>query len=291
MNRLNTMNTATEWMEDMRSRIDQTLEMVFATQPETELLRAALYVTVGGGHRWRGLMAVASGGIFCAEAEKIVLPLAGALEMMHAASLVLDDLPSMDNASTRRGKPCVHRVYPAWVVDMLPAFLVNQAYHTVAEHSVAEDGCRIRGLVLLGEMGARLAHGQEQDLGLLTTPVSEDILMESYTLKSGSLFAAALAGGGLLCGAGPSDALTLREAGMKLGQAYQILDDITDGTAGTDEPEDAGRCTALSLLGREGAHARVLGLLTEAMQCMDHFGPAADPLRELLDQIRQMSFA
>lgn len=267
------------WTDAMRGRIGQTLEAVFAARPQTEVLRAARYVTQGAGHRWRGLMAAAAGSIFRADAEECALPLAAALEMMHAASLVLDDLPSMDNAQTRRGKPCVHLVFPRWVVDMLPAFLVNLAYHVATDNPQVPEECRIRSLLLLGEMGTGLARGQELDLALAQASVSDAALLECCALKSGSLFAAALAGGGLLCGAGPSDAAALRETGLKLGQAYQILDDIADGR------EESGRCTALALLGPVAARARAEQLLAEAAGKVGRFGSAADRLRGVLDQI------
>lgn len=273
------MTTPAEWTIWMRTRIEQALEAEFSAHAQTEVLRAARYATQGGGHRWRGLLAVASGAIFRGDAETCALPLAAALEMMHAASLVLDDLPSMDNALTRRGKACVHRVFPDWAVDMLPAFLVNLAYHVSVDNPLVPEGCRIRSLLLLGEMGARLAQGQEQDLALAAA--SESALLDCYALKSGSLFAAALASGGLLCGAGPAEAQTLGAAGVKLGQAYQILDDLADGG---EEPE---RCTALALLGPAVARARAEGLLAEVARLLAPFGAAADPLRGLLDEVRR----
>lgn len=268
-----------DWSVAVRSRVERALETAFAVRPQTEILRAARYATQGGGHRWRGLMAVAAGLVFESDAETRVLPLAVALEMMHAASLVLDDLPSMDNAKTRRGKPCVHLVFPRWVVDMLPAFLVNLAYHVATDNSPLPADCRIRSLLLLGEMGAGLAQGQELDLALIQAPVSESILLECYAHKSGSLFAAALSGGGLLCGAGPSDAAALRAAGLKLGQAYQILDDMADGK------EEFGKCTAYSVLGPVAARARAEQLLAEVSQLLVRFDFAATQLRGLLDQI------
>lgn len=270
------MDPARAWDEESRLRIEQALETAFAARPPTEVLRAARYVAQGAGHRWRGLMAVAAGSIFRADAEECALPLAAALEMMQAASLVLDDLPSMDNAQTRRGKPCVHLVFPRWVVDMLPAFLANLAYHVATDNPQVPEECRIRSLRLLGEMGTGLARGQELDLALGQASVSGAALLECYALKSGSLFAAALAGGGLLCGAGPSDAAALRETGLKLGQAYQILDDLADGR------EESGRCTALSLLGSVAARARAEGLLDEVARGLDRFGGAAAPLRGVL---------
>ena len=264
----------------MRGRIERTLENAFAALPATELARAARYVVQGGGPRWRGLLATAAGRIFGPGADECTLPLAAALEMMHAASLTLDDLPSMDDAKIRRGKPCVHLVFPPPVADMLPAFLVNLAYRVVAEALPAPESCRIRCLALLGEMGENLARGQELDLAPAAAPVSEAALLEGHALKSGSLFAAALAGGGLLCGAGPADAQALREAGRKLGQAYQILDDIADGE------EERGKRTALALWGPGAARARAEDLLAEAGRLLDRFGPAADALREVLGAIR-----
>ena len=204
-------------------RIEQALAAALADHPEGELVRAARYATPGGGHRWRGRMAVAAGAIFRADAEEIALPLAAALEMLQAASLVLDDLPSMDNAATRRGRACVHLVFPDWAVALLPAFLVNVAYQVVAGHAGVSAAGRIRALLLLGETGTRLAQGQELDLALARKSASETELLDCYALKSGSLFAAALAGGATLCGAGEADVAALRETGLKLGQAVRTL--------------------------------------------------------------------
>ena len=269
------------WSALFRSRIDQRLEEIFSALPPTEVVQAARYVVQGAGHRWRGLMAVASGLMFRSDAEECALPLAAALEVVHAASLVLDDLPSMDHSAMRRSQPCVHRVYPRWVVDLLPAFLVNLAYQTVAGHAGVPEGCRLRALLLLADMATDLAYGQEMDLKLVHTSVSETELMECHALKSGSLFVASLAGGGILCGAGPEDAKVLREAGLKLGQAYQILDDISDGK------EEKSRCTALSLLGEEESRARARRLVREVRDLLKCWGSKADGLCRLLGEMME----
>ena len=273
------------WCAGLRVALEQALETAYGRRPPTAVVRAARYVTLGGGHRWRGLMAVGAGALFRHDAATCVLPLAAALEMMHAASLVLDDLPSMDNAAMRRGKACVHLVFPEWVVDLLPAFLVNLAYHVATDNPAAPAACRIRSLQLLGEMGTNLARGQELDLGLARANVSAAELLECYALKSGSLFAAALAGGALLCGAGDAEAAALRAAGLKLGQAYQILDDIADGPEEDRAFRDAGRCTAWTLFGPEAARARAQELLDEVARDLDRFGAAAAPLRGVLAEI------
>ena len=283
---MNAASANPDWSADVSRRIEQSIESAFAACPPTEVVRAARYATLGGGHRWRGRMAMAAGRIFRTDADESVLPLAAALELLQAASLVLDDLPSMDNAATRRGRACVHLVFPDWAVDLLPAFLVNLAYHVVLEQSSAPEGCRIRALLLLGETGTRLAQGQELDLALARKSASEAELLDCYALKSGSLFAAALAGGAVLCGAGADDVAALRETGLILGQAYQILDDVADGPEEDGAYKDAGRITAYSLFGPVAARARAEKLLEEAARMLNRFGPAAGLLRELLDQIR-----
>ena len=272
-------------MDDL-GRIEQALAAAFAGHPEGELVRAARYATLGGGHRWRGRMALLAGRLFRADADACTLPLAAAVEMMHAASLVLDDRPSMDNAATRRGKACVHLAFPEWAADLLPAFLVNQAYRTIAEAEAAPAECRIRALRLLGELGGELAAGQEMDLALARKKASEAELLACYARKSGALFAAALAGGATLCGAGEADVAALRETGLKLGQAYQILDDVADGPEEGRADKAAGRLTYCSLMGPVAARARAEKLLEEAAQMLARFGPAAGRLRGLLDQIR-----
>ena len=272
-------------MDDL-GRIEQALAAAFAGHPEGELVRAARYATLGGGHRWRGRMALLAGRLFRADADVCALPLAAAVEMMHAASLVLDDLPSMDNAATRRGKACVHLVFPDWAVDLLPAFLVNRAYRTVADADAAPAERRIRALRLLGELGGELAAGQEMDLALARKKASEAELLACYARKSGALFAAALAGGACLCGADEAATAALRAAGIRLGQAYQLLDDVADGPEEDGAYREAGRYTAYLLFGPENACARAEALLAEAARTFDGFGSAGDRLRELLDQMR-----
>jgi len=90
---------------DVRRAVEDFLTQLFAKAPDTDVARAAGYAALGGGHRWRALVAVAAGKIFRDDALQRVMPAACGVELAHAASLVLDDLPSMDDAAIRRGKP------------------------------------------------------------------------------------------------------------------------------------------------------------------------------------------
>ena len=105
-------------------------------------------------------------------------------------------------------------------------------------------------------------------------------------MASLALFAAALAGGALLCGADEAAAAALRAAGLRLGVAYQLLDDVADGPEEDGAYREAGRFTAYSLFGPEQAGARAEALLAETARDLDRFGPAAKPLRDLLAQMR-----
>lgn len=264
-----------------RLQIQQALETALAGPP-TELLRAARYVVLSGGHRWRGLLTMAAGRLFHPAADAPALTPAAAVELLHAASLVLDDLPSMDDARERRGRPCVHLVFPRWVADMLPAFLVNRAYWLVAGAAEAPDGCRLRVLQLMGRMGTALARGQELDMEFKIRPVTDSERFESYALKSGALFAVALAGGALWMGAGPAAADMLHDLGLKLGQAYQLLDDLAD------LPED-GPAGAARWKNPAGILSRARALLDEIHGRAAAFGAAAAPLLAILGELAGMA--
>src|SRR5215475_5796524 len=103
-----------ELQNQIRVQLEDCLIGAFSSCHDTEVCRVAKYAVLGGGHRWRGLVVVAVGRLFAPEASDAFLPLGAAFEMAHAASLVLDDLPSMDNARLRRGKPCAHLAFPTW---------------------------------------------------------------------------------------------------------------------------------------------------------------------------------
>jgi geranylgeranyl pyrophosphate synthase len=113
---------------ELRRAVEDFLTQLFAKAPDTDVARAAGYAVRGSGQRWRALVAVAAGTIFRDDSLRLVLPAACGVELAHGASLVLDDLPSMDDAAIRRGKPCTHHAFPAWAADMTPVFLVTLAY-------------------------------------------------------------------------------------------------------------------------------------------------------------------
>ncbi len=284
-----------DFKTSVREAIDRELARELDGCLPGAVVAAARYVTIGGGHRWRGLVAIAAGRIFHEDAMAINLPGSCAVELVHAASMVLDDLPSMDDADTRRGKACVHQVFPAWVVDMVPAFLVNLAYTISLRNPLASPERRISAAIDFGNAGLAMAAGQALDLSNVAgAPLWDEArLRECYELKSAALYGAAARAGAVLCGACPDSASRIGRAGHWLGMAYQFLDDVADVEGSSRETgkstgRDAGKTTAVTLLGAEGARRRGREYQDRALAELEPFGSPADLLREI---VRHASWA
>src|SRR5512139_17052 len=144
--------------------VEDFLVFAFGRHPASEVRAAAQYAALGGGHRWRGVVAVAAGRIFRTDALDIVLPAACGVELAHAASLVLDDLPSMDDAQLRRGKPCTHRMFPSWAVDMTPVYLLTMAYQVSLDNPRVSADRRVSAALELSAAGMHMIAGQVKDM-------------------------------------------------------------------------------------------------------------------------------
>lgn len=274
---------------DVRRAVEDFLQEVFADVPATEVARAASYAALGGGHRWRALVAVAASRIFHDNALELVLPAACGVELAHAASLVLDDLPSMDDASVRRGKPCTHRVFPGWAADMVPVFMVTLAYQISLDNPKVPASARVKAALELSRAGLAMIRGQVHDMrqDMDCGATEEDRLMRCYLLKSAALYGAATKMGGILTGASDADAAKLEAAGVDLGYSYQFLDDVADVVAGVaevgkEQGMDSGKLTAIDLFGVDGARRKAREFQDRSMAQLEAFGPEADWLRTLV---------
>lgn len=276
---------------EVRVAVEDFLAAALSRQPDSEVARAAGYAVLGGGHRWRAIAAIAAGRIFCDDPFEMVLPAACGVELAHAASLILDDLPSMDDARVRRGKPCAHHVFPTWAVDMAPVFMVTLAYQMSLDNAAVSAERRVKAALALSHAGLAMIEGQCQDVSQLCLGAGEEEawLIERYRLKSGALYGAATLMGGVLCGADDTQAERLHAAGLHLGLAYQYLDDVADVVAGIEQVGkesgmDAQKRTAIDLFGVEGARTRSNAYQAKALAALDGFGPRADWLRTLVTE-------
>ncbi len=290
---MNTDESFQEFKVRVRQSVEEHLGGIFSAHPDTEVCRAARYAVLGGGHRWRAMGTIASGLIFRDDAFRVCLNPACAVELVHAASIILDDLPSMDDARIRRGKPCLHLRYPRWAVDMSPAFLVNMAYALILDNPEAAYEARVSAAVICSKAGAHMSVGQEMDVEQSSGENPREHLLDCYRMKSGALYAAATGAGAVICGADSNDAAVLSECGMHLGLSYQFLDDIADVDAsveetGKDTGMDVGKCTAVDLFGIAGAKTLASQFEYEALSRLEPYGPKAELLRCL---IRSASWA
>jgi geranylgeranyl diphosphate synthase type II len=191
--------------------------------------------------------------------EENCIDLACSVEMIHAASLILDDLPAMDDAETRRGLPANHRVFGEATAILAAIGLLNRSYGVAANANGLDADQRLAAVDLLhwavGLDG--LVRGQQEDLADARSTMTAGELERMYARKTGALFAAA-AECGAIAARKPGLRGAMRTFGLDLGVGFQVLDDVLDARstsakAGKDVAQDSGRVTFASLMGVNGA--------------------------------------
>ena len=214
------------------------------------------------------------------------VPAAAAIELVHAASLILDDLPSMDDAPLRRGRRANHLEFGEPVAILAAFGLLNLAYGSIArayEPPLASNmTARISDAV--GPTG--LIGGQALDLEATLRPIDFETLERIHRGKTGALFVAAAACGALTAGAAAEPVAALSAYAKNLGLAFQIVDDLLDVSGDPQETgkavrADARKTTFVSFSGVEGARQLAAELCDTADRALTPFGAKADRLREL----------
>jgi len=261
--------------------------------PPAVLHEALRYTLLLPGKRLRGVLVLASAELLRGD-EDAVLPLAGAVEMVHASSLILDDLPSMDDASLRRGKPALHRVVGEANAILASVALLNLAYATVAEaDALRERTRREAALCLTRAIGSEgLIGGQVADLAATGKRLDLDALEYVHSHKTGALFQAAAELGALGAGGRERDLEALRRFAKNLGLAFQITDDLLDysgnpAITGKDAGLDRDKTTFVSLCGIDGARQLVDDLIAASMAALQPFGRKAARLAALAAMVRE----
>jgi geranylgeranyl pyrophosphate synthase len=216
------------------------------------------------------------------------MPAAIAIESIHAASLMLDDLPSMDDAPLRRGRPSAH-VQFGEAVTILAAFgLLNEAYRHVAHEYDPPLARQISGLLADAVGLDGLIAGQAEDVAATDHAITFETLERIHRRKTGVLFSAAATAGALTADASATDIAALHAYARNLGLAFQIIDDLLDVTASSDETgkavrHDARKTTFVSFSGVEGARELAGDLVQTAIGALTPFGRRADDLRALAE--------
>jgi farnesyl diphosphate synthase len=276
------------------AEIEQTLDALLpaAEGAEARLYEAMRYAAMGGGKRMRGFL-VMEGARQFGVSRASALRVAGAIELLHAYSLVHDDLPAMDNDDLRRGKPTVHKAFDEATAILAGDALQTQAFQVLADEDTHSDSavrielvrCLARASGARGMCGGQMLDMLAEQAG---APLDEPAIGRLQLLKTGRLIEFSAEAGAILGKAPMSQRHALAAYGRDVGAAFQIADDLLDATASaaetgkrTGKDAEAGKATLVTLLGIERARLQAERLAEQAIRHLDSFGERADLLRAL----------
>ncbi|MBA4142633.1 MAG: polyprenyl synthetase family protein [Nitrosospira sp.] len=291
-----------DWARSRQERIETYLETLLPPSnvaPE-RLHDAMRYTVLGGGKRVRPLLAFAAGELSEANEDRLTIA-AAAVELIHAYSLVHDDLPCMDNDVLRRGKPTCHIEYGEAIALLAGDSLQSLAFQLLAEYSLADTSQTQLEMIkrLAQASGSRgMAGGQAVDLASIGKTLSLPELEFMHIHKTGALIRAAVMLGAY-CGSPMKEIqlMNLDHSAKCIGLAFQVVDDVLDAEASTatlgktaGKDAENNKPTYVSILGSSQARELAEELRRDAYRSLEIFGEMAGRLRQVTDFIIQRQF-
>jgi len=290
------MSDFSSWVSTHQSRFEDVLKRLLpqADVAPQRLHAAMRYSVLDGGKRVRPLLAYAAGELSAAPVERVGIA-AATVELIHAYSLVHDDMPCMDDDVLRRGKPTCHVEYDEATALLVGDALQSLAFQLLSEHRLSDDAAKQLQMVRLLAVasGSRgMAGGQAIDLASVGKQLSLPELEQMHIHKTGALIRAAILLGAHCGNLEQAQLDKLDRYGKCIGLAFQVVDDVLDSeadtatlgkTAGKDADND--KPTYVTLLGVQAAKKMAAELHQEAMDNLLGFGVRAQRLRELADFI------
>jgi geranylgeranyl diphosphate synthase type II len=290
------------YLQEKKEIVDSALERYFPNLPEGEpemkftasLQKAIRYSLFAGGKRIRPILTIAAFEAVGRQGNGI-LPFACAIEMIHTYSLIHDDLPAMDNDDYRRGKPTCHKVFGEAIAILAGDALLTEAFRLMTNRTIWNCSLGDKGLILeiVNEVAqasgiSGMVGGQVLDIESEGKEVDLPTLQYLHTHKTGALILASVRVGAKLGGANGDTLRAFTRYGERVGLAFQIADDIlnVEGKSaslgkGTGTDLSKGKATYPSLLGLEESKRRAMELVEIAIETLNPYGPAAEPLREI----------
>ena len=271
---------------------DAVLERLLAVPPglESRVYEAMRYSVLSPGKRLRPLLVLASSQLF-GVARRSALQVAAAIEMVHAYSLIHDDLPAMDNSDLRRGRPTSHKQFDEATAVLAGDGLLTMAFEVLADpdtHGDAAVRAELVGALAAAAGPAGMVGGQMIDLIAEKQPLDIGAITRLQRMKTGALIAFSCEAGPVLAKAASELRLALRGYAHDLGLAFQIADDLLDvegSSAETGKPVGAdaaaGKATFVSILGIDRARAQAELLIDQAVAHLDLFEERAELLRQV----------
>jgi len=289
------------WTLACQARIESVLagHLPAASIAPERLHEAMRYAVLGGGKRVRPLLAFAAGEVTGAHIEQ-VQHAAAAVELIHAYSLVHDDMPAMDNDALRRGKPTVHVEFDEATALLVGDALQSLAFDILAAQPLANDAAsQLKMVQLLAQAtGSRgMAGGQAIDLASVGKPLDLTELEYMHIHKTGALIRASVLLGAQCGSLTDTTAAALDHYAKCIGLAFQVVDDVLDAeastaTLGKTAGKDAAnhKPTYVSLLGVARARELAQELRTDAHAALNGLGAPAERLRQLADFVVERAF-
>ena len=261
--------------------IEERLAEILPPPNGNRLIEAMLYALLGPGKRIRPLLVLATAETFGAS-KSLALDPGVAIEMVHAYSLIHDDLPSMDNDDLRRGRPTVHRAFSEAIAILAGDALLTDAFRVIAESKGLSDHQIVRLIRTLalraGSEG--MVGGQMIDISCVGS-ISQDLLMEMHRKKTGDLLSCSLEFGAIIAKASPAQEEILRQIGHHLGLAYQIRDDLED----VQQMADEGKPTAVTVFGLKKARELLEQSLAAIITGLDRLPGRALPISNIITSL------
>jgi geranylgeranyl diphosphate synthase type II len=269
---------------EYQARVDAHLRQIVPAEGNA-VQQSMAYTLHAPSKRVRPVLAMLSAEL-CGGAAARALPAAAAMELVHAASLILDDLPSMDDAPLRRGRPANHREFGEAIAILAAFGLLNLAFATIAREYEPPLGARLSALLAEAVGVDGLIGGQSADLLATEQQITFEMLERIHRGKTGALFSAAATSGAIAAGAAPDAVAALSAFAKNLGLAFQIVDDLLDvegdpAATGKAVRADARKTTFVSFSGVSGARQLASELCATADRALAPFGRRAGRLREI----------
>jgi geranylgeranyl diphosphate synthase, type II len=275
------------FFDRVRPAIEATLDGLLPAESSSpvQIHKAMRYSTLGGGKRIRSSLCVAA---FAAYKEnwKPILPVAAAVELIHAYSLIHDDLPAMDDDDFRRGKPSCHKQFNEAIAILAGDALLTLAFEVLARSSDFPADRMLEVISMLGRAaGTRggMIAGQVLDLEAEGAQITAEQLEKIHRSKTGALIGASVWIGAYLGGAPEGDVERIEKYSDRIGLAFQVIDDILDTRDGKDR--DQKKATYPGLHGLEQSQAIAHDLTEDARRAIAPIGKSAGLLVEFCDYL------
>lgn len=292
------MSTLNAFIQDCCEQVNQQLDNSLPTAggPASHLFEAMRYSTFNGGKRIRPVLCFAAATAIT-EPDDNVAKVAAAVEMIHAYSLIHDDLPSMDNDNLRRGKPTCHIAFDEATAILAGDGLQALAFQQLTELEGVPSSIIVELVSILSRFGgcSGMVAGQAIDLAATGQTLSLNELKNMHAHKTGALIKASVMMGALVTNMSSQEQLeALTQYASAIGLAFQIQDDILDVQCPTEQLGKQqgsdlanGKATYTSILGLEKARQKTSNLLSESLDALSSFDVRADRLREIAHFIVQ----